>query len=71
MAGKRNLVSVIMPIFNAEKYVEDAINSVRHQTYQDWELLVVNDCSTDRSGIIAQKIASVDSRIIYLETLMS
>jgi teichuronic acid biosynthesis glycosyltransferase TuaG len=66
MAGKRNLVSVIMPIFNAEKYVEDAINSVRHQTYLDWELLIVNDCSTDRSGIIAQKIASVDSRIIYL-----
>ena len=67
MAGKRNLVSVIMPILNAEKYVEDAINSFRHQTYQDWELLIVNDSSTDRTGIIAQKIASVDSRIIYLE----
>ena len=38
-----------MPMYNTEKYVEEAICSVLSQTYQDWELLVVDDCSTDNS----------------------
>jgi len=40
-------VSVIIPAFNGEKYISEAINSVKNQTYKDWELVVVDDCSVD------------------------
>ena len=57
------LVSVIMPVHNAGKYLEEAIRSVMSQTYSNWELLVVNDNSTDNSIDIANSLASEDSRI--------
>lgn len=50
------LVSVIMPVFNAEKYVGEAINSLLDQTYAKWELLIVNDGSTDRSQELIDSI---------------
>ena len=59
----RDLVSVIMPAYNAEKYIEDAIESVLAQEYPDWELLVVDDCSTDRTRNIVQKYVTADKRI--------
>ena len=40
-------VSIVMPAFNSEKYIRDAIDSVRNQTFGEWELIVVDDCSTD------------------------
>ena len=40
-------VSVIMPVHNAEKYLSESISSVLQQTYPYWELLIVDDCSTD------------------------
>ena len=40
-------VSVVMPAFNSERYICDAIASVRNQTFDEWELIVVDDCSTD------------------------
>ena len=43
------LVSIIMPLYNCEQYVAKSIESVLTQTYKDWELLIVDDCSTDRS----------------------
>lgn len=55
------LVSVIMPVFNAEKYVSEAIQSVVNQEYENWELLVVNDGGTDNSWEIINKFN--DSRI--------
>ncbi|WP_105258047.1 glycosyltransferase family 2 protein [Pseudoalteromonas sp. T1lg88] len=50
-----SLVSIIMPCYNAEKTIERAINSVIQQTYSNWELIIVNDCSSDNSANIVKK----------------
>ena len=60
------LVSVVMPMHNASRFVGAAIESVLAQTYQNWELLVVEDCSTDNSVEIAQKYASQNPKIQVL-----
>ena len=57
------LISVIMPVYNAEKTVVSSIQSVMTQSYKNWELIVIDDGSVDRSGIICDKMASHDSRI--------
>lgn len=57
------LVSIITPLYNAEEYIEFTIKSVLNQTYQDWEMIIVNDKATDNSLEIAQKFAEQDSRI--------
>jgi len=56
-------VSILMPAYNAEKYIEDAINSVLNQTYGDWELIIVDDCSQDSTLAICKKIAQKDYRV--------
>ena len=60
-------VSVIMPVYNAEKYLGEAIASVLRQTYADFELLLINDASTDRSKEICMEYAKKDDRIVLLE----
>lgn len=60
------LVSVVMPAYNAEKYIDQAISSVISQTYTKWELLIIDDCSTDGTAKIAECFASQDSRIRLL-----
>ncbi len=55
--------SVIMAAYNAEKYIEDAIGSVLNQTYEDWELVVVDDGSSDKTAEIVDNIARKDMRI--------
>lgn len=57
------LVSVIIPAYNVENYIEDAINSVRNQTYTHWELLIVDDGSTDGTKRKIMEIAAHDSRL--------
>lgn len=59
-------VSVIMPAYNAERFLETAIRSVMEQTVTDWELIVIDDCSADRSFAVAEKMASLDPRIVAL-----
>lgn len=56
-------VSIIVPIYNAEKYIEDCIKSVFTQSYKDWELLLINDGSSDGSAELCDQLASTDSRI--------
>jgi teichuronic acid biosynthesis glycosyltransferase TuaG len=60
------LVSVIMPAFNAEAYIADAIRSVVDQTYGNWELLVVDDGSEDATAEIVRGLSSADARIKYV-----
>jgi len=45
----KHLISIILPVYNAEKYIKEAVESVLNQTYQHWELLIINDGSTDNS----------------------
>ncbi len=56
-------VSVITPVYNGEKYLEECIESVLGQTYQNWDYVIVNNCSTDRSLEIAMHYTRKDSRI--------
>lgn len=60
---KKPIISIVMPVYNAEKYVEEALLSVLRQTYTDWELIVMDDGSSDRSAEILRKIAKTDKRI--------
>ena len=57
------LVSIIMPAYNSEKYIAQAITSVIEQTYVNWELLITDDCSTDETKKIIQEYTSRDTRI--------
>ena len=53
---QKPLISVLMPMKNASAYLQDCIDSIIHQSYENWELLVVNDHSTDDSEKIIKKI---------------
>lgn len=57
------LISVIVPVYNTEKYLDQCIQSVLAQTYTNWELLLIDDGSTDSSGAICDKYVEQDSRI--------
>lgn len=63
MSNKEVLVSIVMPAYNCEKYIVGAINSVLAQTYQNWELLVIDDESKDNTFKIVNEFGDKDSRI--------
>ena len=56
-------ISVIIPVYNDEQYVEECLLSVTNQTYENLEIICVDDCSTDKSASIIEKVAITDSRI--------
>ena len=58
------LVSILMPAFNAEKYIGEAIISIQNQTFANWELIIVDDCSTDATVKIVQAASAKDTRIL-------
>lgn len=60
-------VSVIVPVYNQEQYLEECISSIRRQTLAEWECIIVNDGSSDSSGEIARRFSEEDSRILCLE----
>lgn len=60
-------VSVITPCYNGSKYLSDCIESVLSQTYDDWEMLIVDDCSTDNSVDIIREYVQKDSRIKFIK----
>lgn len=64
--GRAPLVSVVMPAYNVEKWIARTIQSVQEQTVQDWELLVIDDCSSDATRSIVEQLAAEDGRIILI-----
>ena len=60
---ENKLISVIIPIYNVEEYLERSVNSVINQSYKNLEIILVDDGSTDKSGSICDKYASLDSRV--------
>lgn len=66
MTHKQPLVSVIMPAYNAEEFLQEAIASVQAQTITDWELLVIDDCSRDNTAQMVEAIAGSDPRVKLL-----
>lgn len=64
---KKDLISIVIPVYNAEKFLEETINSIKEQTYDNWELLLVNDCSKDSSKEIAKKYLSGKIKWIDME----
>lgn len=63
------LISIIMAAYNAEKTIEQAIDSVLNQTYPNFELLVVNDCSKDRTVELVRSIVAKDSRVCLISNV--
>ena len=60
------LISVIVPIYNVEKYLEKCIDSIINQTYKNLEIILIDDGSTDKSGNICDKYKKYDSRIVVI-----
>lgn len=61
---RRPLISVGMPVFNVERTILDAVESIRHQTLADWELLIIDDGSTDRTREVLERVRDPRVRVI-------
>lgn len=60
-------VSIITPVYNCEKYLKDTIENVIKQTYTNWEMLLVDDCSTDKSEEVIKEYTKKDKRVKYFK----
>lgn len=65
---RKRIISIIVPVYNVEKYLKDCIESILKQSMQDFELILVDDGSTDSSGTICDRYAEKDSRIKVVHT---
>lgn len=63
---KKPKVSVLMPAYNSEKYISEAIESILNQTYKDFEFIIINDGSTDKTANIIKEYAGKDKRIKFI-----
>lgn len=64
-------VSIVLPTYNGEKYIRESIDSVINQTFTDWELIIVNDSSTDNTAIIVEEYRKKDCRIKIINNLQN
>lgn len=64
------LISIVVPVYQVERFIRETIEAVQKQVYQNWELILVDDCSKDRSCAVIEEMAASDSRIrlIHQET---
>lgn len=62
----KEVISIVVPVYNAEQYIGRMIKSIMKQTYTSWQLVIVNDGSTDRSGKVIDKYAKQDERIFAI-----
>lgn len=60
-------ISIIIPVYNAEKYINECVESVLRQNFTDYEVILINDGSMDNSGLICKRLAERDDRIHYIE----
>lgn len=60
---EKSLVSIIIPSFNSEKFIAQTIQSVQSQTYKNWEMIIVDDCSSDKTASIIEEFVTIDDRI--------
>ena len=61
-----DLVSVIMPAYNAERYIEESVTSILNQSYRNLELIIVNDCSNDGTLKLIENFSRIDARVVVL-----
>lgn len=64
---KKELISIITPVYNCEKLIKETIDCVISQTYENWEMILVDDCSTDKSANIIKEYEKKDNRIKYIK----
>ena len=57
------MISIIVPVYNAEAFLKKCVESIQAQTFAEWELLLVDDGSTDGSGELCDELAATDTRI--------
>src|SRR5690554_6097740 len=62
-----SLVSIIIPLYNCSDFLKQTIQSILFQTYQNWEVIMVDDCSSDNSVLIAQEFVEKDHRIKLIQ----
>ena len=70
MKNNNPKISVLIPVYNGEKYLANTINSVINQTYDNWELIILDDESTDNSKKIIEEYASNNNKIKSWESLI-
>lgn len=64
---ENELVTIIIPVYNAEKYIQETINTIKEQTYTRWEVIFIDDCSTDKSREIIKSNLSEKIKLIELK----
>ena len=63
---EKDLISIIIPVYNVEKYLDKCVKSILQQTYINLEVILVDDGSTDNSGVLCDSLAKDDNRIRVL-----